>query len=40
MYSGEVRIDLSSLSVGTYGVEFMAEEDRRNMVYTAQIVRA
>ena len=38
-YSGEVQIDLSLLAVGTYSVEFLPNENRERLVYTAQVVR-
>ena len=38
-YSGEVQIDLSQLAVGTYSVEFLPEDNRERLVFTAQVVR-
>ena len=38
-YSGEVRVDLSSLSVGTYSVEFLPEDNKERLVFTAQVVK-
>jgi hypothetical protein len=38
-YSGEVRIDLSSLAVGTYSVEFLPDDNKQRLVYTSQIVK-
>ena len=36
-YSGEVRVDLSSLAEGMYSVEFLPNKER--LIYTAQIVK-
>ena len=38
-YSGEVRVDLSQLAIGTYSVEFLPEDNRERLVFTAQIVK-
>ena len=36
---GLVRVDLSGLITGTYSVEFMPEDNRERLVFTAQIVK-
>ena len=38
-YQDEVRVDLSGLVVGTYSVEFLPEENKERLVFTAQIVK-
>ena len=38
-YSGEVRVDLSSLSAGMYSVEFLPKYNSERLIYTSQIVK-
>jgi hypothetical protein len=38
-YSGQVQIDLSSLSVGSYSVEFLPQDNKVRLIYTAQVVK-
>ena len=38
-YQDKVQVDLSGLVVGTYSVEFIPDDNRERLVYTAQIVR-
>ena len=38
-YNGEVKLDLSFLSTGTYSVEFLPEDNKKRLVYTAQVIK-
>jgi len=38
-YKDKVQLDLSGLVVGTYSVEFLPEENKERLVFTAQIVK-
>jgi len=38
-YNEKVRVDLSALVVGTYSVEFLPEDNKERLVYTAQVVK-
>ena len=38
-YTDKVQIDLSGLAVGSYSVEFIPDDNKERLVYTAQIIR-
>jgi len=38
-YSGEVRVDLSGLTTGTYSVEFLPRDNSERLIFTSQIVK-
>jgi len=38
-HQDEVQVDLSGLVVGTYSVEFIPEDNKERLVYTAQIIK-
>jgi len=38
-YRGDVLIDLSGLSVGSYSVEFLPKDNKDRLVYTSQVIK-